>query len=53
MKALKMVTAAALAAVFILSVCSCRKNEMMRPKLTKDGVSDFLSALGSGDPKNC
>ncbi len=53
MKVLKMITAAALAAVFILSVCSCKKNEMMRPKLTKDGVSDFLSALGSGDPKNC
>jgi hypothetical protein len=53
MKALKMVTAAALAAVFILSLFACGKSEMMRPKLKKDGVEEFVSALGSGEAKNC
>ena len=53
MKVLKMITAAALAAVFILSLCACGKSEMMRPKLKKDGVDAFVSALGSGEAKNC
>lgn len=53
MKVLKMVTAAALAAVFILSLCACGNNGLMRPEYSTDKVADFVGALGYGDAENC
>ena len=54
MKFLK-ITAAALAAalIFILFACKKSESELMRQKLSRDGVPEFIAALGQGSEDGC
>ena len=54
MKFLK-ITAAALAAalIFILFACKKSESELMRQKLSREGVSGFVAALGQGSADDC